>query len=422
MTIDCSPNSNSLFDKRHFVIFVYQPMCVMRSFILIAGLTLLPVILCAQSPSTYTIKGKVINDETRLPLAGATVFLSGTSTGALTQTDGSFELSNLDSGTFRLVVSFIGFATTMTEVQAEDQKYIDISLKPAFRVLDEVTIQSGKNSGRWYENLLIFKKYFLGTSENAELCRIANPKVLFFKSDGPVLTATADEPLIIENVGLGYSLTFLLEDFVFNSVSNKVTYKGQVVFKALEGKNEKQRRVWASNRLKAYAGSQLHFMRALYKRKLMDEGFFFNVFEEVKKDTVITSVAYANSDLKVKSPLFREKIRIRSCTNYYRILDSLTSTISKPLLAFSGDLEVTYINEAESYNYLRANYPNKVGTTRPQKSKLMLGKQKLLIQPNGMLLQEQYVQAQGYWGWELVAESLPVDYNPDVDQTFLYAK
>jgi hypothetical protein len=45
----------------------------------------------------------------------------------------------------------------------------------------------------------------------------------------------------------------------------------------------------------------------------------------------------------------------------------------------------------------------------------VLLKQHLPIESNGMLLQEQYLQAQGYWGWELVAESLPVDYNPDVD-------
>jgi hypothetical protein len=388
-----------------------------RSFLL-AGLMLLSAFVYAQS--SYSIKGKVINGETQTPMPGATVFLSGTSKGALTQADGSFELSKVDSGTFRLVVSFVGFTTTMVEVQAEDQKSIEVSLKPAYRVLDEVTIKSGKSSRGWYENLLTFKKYFIGTSENAELCSVINPKVLMFKSNGALLTAKAEEPLIIENSGLGYTLTFLLEDFVFNSVSNKVMYKGQVVFKAMEGKNEKQRRVWASNRLKAYAGSQLHFMRALYKRTLMDEGFFFNVFEDIYSDTVVTSVAAANSDLKVKSPLFREKMRIRSCTNYSRILDSLKSTRTCPILAFPGKLEVTYINEAESYNYLKLNYPDKVGTTRPQKSRLVLLKQNLPIQSNGMLLQEQYIQAQGYWGWELAAESLPVDYNPDVDLKILH--
>lgn len=363
-----------------------------------------------------------MNGETQLPLQGASVFLSGTSKGTISQTDGSFELVKLDSGTYRVVVSFLGFATLMIDAQAEDQKFIEVSLNPVYHVLNEVTITSNKNSRRWQENFLTFKKYFLGTSENAAVCSITNPRILEFKSDGPLLTATAAEPLIIRNSGLGYTLTFLLEDFVFNSVSNKVTYKGQVVFKVLEGKNEKQSRVWASNRLKAYSGSQLHFMRALYKRKLMDEGFFFNVFEEVNADTAFTSVAFANSDLKVKSPLFREKIRIRSSTNYNRILDSTKSTTTRPVLAFPGKLEITYINEAESYNYLRANYPNKVGTTRPQKSRLMLLKRDLPIQPNGMLLQEEYIQAQGYWGWELVAESLPVDYNPDVDQKYLNGK
>lgn len=368
---------------------------------------------------SHSIQGKVLNAGTQDPLGGATVFLAATSKGTISAADGSFELPGVDSGSYRLVVSFIGFETFTKEIDVTGKLFIDIALKPAYRILDEVTIESNRDQRGWHDNYAIFKKHFLGMSDNADKCVIKNPKALKFSSNGGILTARTDEALTIENVGLGYTVTFLLESFAFNSVADKVMYKGEVVFNSLQPKNERQRRLWASNRLKAYEGSQLHFMRALYRRQLMEEGFYFNVFENKYSDSTVTSTAIADSELKVKSKLFKDKIRMSFCTNYYRILDSLRSTSARPLLAFRGRVEVTYIHEAESYNYLHTHYPGKAGITRPQKSSLVLLQQDIPVQSNGMVLNEQHLQAQGYWGWELVAESLPSDYDPEADRKLL---
>jgi hypothetical protein len=311
---------------------------------------------------------------------------------------------------------------SIIEVQVEDNAFLEIMLRPAYSILDEVIIEGNKNSRQWHSNLMTFRKYFIGMSDNAERCRIKNEKALSFKERSGLLTAKSDSALIIENLGLGYNLTFLLQSFMFNSIGDKVMYRGQVVFSPIKPKDDNQGRQWASNRLKAYEGSQMHFMRALYRRRLMEEGFFFNVFENKYIDTVLTNSAVADSDLRVKSKLFKEKIKMRSSINYYRVLDSAKSTFNRPVLGFSGQLEVTYIHEAESYKYLRAHYPQKVGFTRPQKSRLVLLKQDLPIESNGMILHEEHLSSQGYWSWELVSESLPVDYDPESDRKILNDK
>ena len=47
----------------------------------------------------------------------ATVFLSGTNKGTVTDQVGSFTLSNAPTGKFDLIVSYLGFATLKTTIE-----------------------------------------------------------------------------------------------------------------------------------------------------------------------------------------------------------------------------------------------------------------------------------------------------------------
>lgn len=61
---------------------------------------------------TQTIKGEVVERDTRYPLRGATVrLLTDTSrvTGATTNTDGEFRIENVPLGRHRLWVTFVGY-------------------------------------------------------------------------------------------------------------------------------------------------------------------------------------------------------------------------------------------------------------------------------------------------------------------------
>jgi hypothetical protein len=181
-------------------------------------------------------------------------------------------------------------------------------------------------------------------------------------------------------------------------------------------KNEKVKREWAANRLKAYHGSEMHFMRALCQRTLAKEGFFINLYYD-KYDLKgnKTRKALADEAIVIRSPLFHnEKIKMPTIHDK-RIIDSVKSTNEHTVLSFSGELEIIYALEAESYLFQKYRNQKKSGFTVPQISILKLLKDDVIVEQNGQLHPEENLETKGYWSWELMAESLPLDYDPAED-------
>lgn len=83
-----------------------------------------------------TITGKV-TDETRRPIANATVMIKETGTGATTDLDGNFSLQ-VDSRAKTLVFSYIGWVTQ--EIAIGSRTSIEVSLKQEGRSMDEVVV------------------------------------------------------------------------------------------------------------------------------------------------------------------------------------------------------------------------------------------------------------------------------------------
>ena len=87
----------------------------------------------AQQPQT--VSGTVVSDVDRAPLAGVTVSVKGTTTGAVTDEKGVFTLRAAEGQT--LVFSCIGFAT---EERVVGRDLTDVRLKESDRYLDEVVV------------------------------------------------------------------------------------------------------------------------------------------------------------------------------------------------------------------------------------------------------------------------------------------
>jgi len=369
----------------------------------------------AYSQDYFTIIGKVINGEDQAALPWANVFLANTSKGTQTDTEGKFVVRQVPRGRFRLVVSFIGFETVTIDISAEEAKIYSIILKPSIEHLKEVVIRSKHiDRSQWNENLKTFRENFIGLSDNAKDCVIKNPKVIQFSNQPGLLQASTDSILIIENYGLGYRLKFLMEQFTFNKIKKKVFYKGQVVYEALLPKDDEQNKLWAAHRLKAYYGSEMHFMRALYQRKLSEAGFFIILYERDQRG-IIKSKETVDTSFRVKSVAFKNKFKASTISNYNRILDSTALEKSKVVLAFNGQLEVTYIHELESPDFSSKRAHRKAGFKFLQYSSLTLENKKIPVEENGSILSEENLSTKGYWSWELVSESLPVDYDQTPD-------
>ncbi len=230
-----------------------------------------------------TLKGRVVDAQTNLPIETATVYFDNTTLGTTTNTKGEFSIDYNDAVQSVLVISFLGFEKQMI-ADYRTLSFLNIELKEQTDSLDEVIINTNDGLTR-KQKLRQFRKEFLGTSTWAKSCKILNENDLILRYHKPTktLTATSKNPVIVQNSKLQYEIAYDIIDFeiIYNYVDERnnvfnnksVIYLGTSYYKPLldRDKNRTQK-----NRLKAYNGSVQHFMRALYREQL--EAYDYQIF------------------------------------------------------------------------------------------------------------------------------------------------
>src|SRR4030095_14804694 len=244
-----------------------------------ACLALVLLICTTELSAQYSISGKVIDKDSQKPVASASVFLGNATKGTISESNGSFRLSNIKSGQYDVVVSIIGYQTFAYSLMI-DKNYENLTLelirKPT--TLKPVVVLPDQLRQRYMD---LFKKQFIGKSPNSLNCKLLNPEILDFHYDAATdaLTASAEDFLVVENKALGYRIKFLLTHFVYNNTkswSSYVYYEGQALFEELPGSNSKKNR-WKKNRQIAYTGSSMHFFRAARSKRIKEEGFIMHM-------------------------------------------------------------------------------------------------------------------------------------------------
>ena len=92
----------------------------------------LSLMVCVMAMAQSTITGKIMDSETNEALIGATIMVSETGQGTVTDYDGSFSLTGVEPGAYNLTISYTGFADQTIPVTVEDgaavgsQQAIDI--------------------------------------------------------------------------------------------------------------------------------------------------------------------------------------------------------------------------------------------------------------------------------------------------------
>lgn len=104
---------------------------------LVASLLVLAAGVSSLSAQTRDVSGKVL-DEQQQPVAGAAVFVPGTTNGTMTDVDGDFTLK-VPAGDVRLEVSCLGYETKVVEVRAV-QARVSVTLAPDSMLLDETVV------------------------------------------------------------------------------------------------------------------------------------------------------------------------------------------------------------------------------------------------------------------------------------------
>ncbi|MCX6285997.1 MAG: TonB-dependent receptor [Bacteroidetes bacterium] len=128
---------------------------MMRSIILLLGLILLPSLLLAQSKPNGIIQGKILETQNKTPVEYANVALVDTLngkiiSGAVTDSTGSFRLTNIPNGIYFLDYSFIGYEKKRSKPIGIDRKHSradvgELGLTPSAVNMKEVTVNADKS-------------------------------------------------------------------------------------------------------------------------------------------------------------------------------------------------------------------------------------------------------------------------------------
>ena len=269
---------------------------------------------------------------------------------------------------------------------------------------------------------------FIGTTENAEDCSIKNISALHFHFSKKTnrLGVSADEPLIIENLALGYSIKYQLEEFYLDFHEQISFYLGFPFFTELVSDRKRKRTRWEEKRNEAYLGSMLHFMRAIYKGQSVQDGFqiirkvkVLNIAKKQVKDMYRAYQSLLNDTMEIQKNGTLKKVHhdhimsddsveyysnILSKPDYTEVFrpvqpDSLVSTIDDETksLFFTDSIFVVYKNPKsgsiqQSMIYLTTPAP-------------------LTIYSNGIYYPPQELVTNGFWGrYAKMANDLPIDY------------
>ncbi|MBE9586639.1 carboxypeptidase-like regulatory domain-containing protein [Mucilaginibacter sp. JRF] len=427
--------------------------------ILVAFLLLMSCLRVAAQQNLY---GRVA-DTDGAPLAGATVFISESKIGTVTDDKGNFVLRVPGSGNLKVVVSFIGYETQMQTVAPGMGANLSFVMKPVSNQLKDVIITSRSNDNwkRWGE---AFTAAFIGSSEYAAHCTIANPQEIGFEFDKStqILHAYASVPIMVQNEDLGYLVTIALVDFKLYTSSNDVDYQAYYLFNEMKGKGERQAR-WEENRRKVYALSLMHFTRALYDGRLKEEGFEIRRFmqvdnkekQRVKKIYDQQYALHADSLKKVSdhmaalNKIIANRFGKDSLRYYKKVLaekdteikmsellkvDDISEKKDKVrALSFKNQLQVVYKKnkEPEEYYKFRNNTAlsteniavrtNDISTSQlvmpprlnPYTEMWLTNSIPVNIKENGAM-DNTNLYMSGFWGWwEKIGTKLPYEYYPD---------
>ena len=106
-------------------------------FFVLANLAYLPFVFSQQQ-----VSGLVMDASSKEALIGVTVLVTGTSTGAVTDVDGKFQL-NVKEGATSLTISYIGYETQEVSIT---HKPLVISLQPSIVSLNQVIVSASRDA------------------------------------------------------------------------------------------------------------------------------------------------------------------------------------------------------------------------------------------------------------------------------------
>ncbi len=339
----------------------------------------------ALSASGQIITGVVVDSKTLEPLPFANVYLNNTTIGTVTDMQGKFILKQLPTGSFDLIVSFVGYQSNRQSltIGSTDLDIGSTKLLPDEQELASVVVK-GTRDKEWEQQLNRFKRTFLGLGRDAKACKITNPWVIEFDSEtlNRKLSARSTSPIEIENLWLGYNLYYDLTDFwvVGNMLTGEMesvfSFRGYTRFEELKARDEAQAALWKRHRDQSYRESYNYFFESILDHRISGHGF--TIYKEDKEND---SGSGANA----------HKVRVRLDTTEFT---PLPDAWNNHQIVLNGLVEVS----------------NKSKLFRRSSSQIKIKGDTIHVNKMGFPLNPEDIVVYGDWNDQRVGSLLPADF------------
>jgi hypothetical protein len=217
---------------------------------------------------SQTISGK-IQAESGSAISDVNVYLDGTKISTVSTSDGRFTLDIHGQKSGNLIFQKDSYETSIFPVDKAIGKSVKVIINKVSDIEEVVIVPYTEQAYKDFINY--FLDQFIGLDRDN--IRIKNQRMLRFSYDkkNHFLKVKAPETLIIENKKLGYTIQYNLINFEADLKAKSTSYLGTSFFKETSFRKE-----IVLNRMNAYKGSMMHFLRSLYNNELEKEGFIVN--------------------------------------------------------------------------------------------------------------------------------------------------
>lgn len=250
------------------------------------------------SQDKASLKGRVLEKGTEIPVQNMAIFIPYTTIGTTTADDGRFELMKIPEGIHEIHFRHLAYDLYVMDYDAlvfgkgnSDTREIEIQVNPLIIEIEEVSLTGDPSKRKAY--LKIFNEYCLGDITGLS-CFLQNPDDIYFFMSNNSLNARASKPLLIYNKKFGFKITLYLDDFQFlnpfaedvdlidqfypfaedkDLIDQFYSFSGSPLFEVLEASNFFQDLNWEKNREAAFEGSQRHFFMSVYRNRLSKNGY-----------------------------------------------------------------------------------------------------------------------------------------------------
>ena len=107
-------------------------------------ISLLLFLSVIKADPTGFVKGKIIDINSQLPLAGANIIIKSTSIGTISDDDGYFSIKDIPNGNYSISVSYIGYKTVyLSDVWVRPNAYdfLNVKLEQSIIQIDDITVE-----------------------------------------------------------------------------------------------------------------------------------------------------------------------------------------------------------------------------------------------------------------------------------------